>query len=164
MMRALMAAAACAALAACGFGASYPTFGDTAYRIEGMAANPDGGAAVRTIIYRDGPQMRVETTLPARGQVAIVFDQATDAAYVLDNTTRTAVLVPNAEVPEPMEAPWAALGSENAQRTGSCNVAGEAGDEWRARSEDGQAESRLACITRDGVVLRVRENERVLFE
>ena len=71
-------------LAACGLGApKFPTFGETAYRIEGMTTPADGGPAVRTVIYRDGPRMRVETTLPNAGAATIVFNEATNAAYVL---------------------------------------------------------------------------------
>src|SRR5262245_61647124 len=87
-MNGLLVAAACAALlAGCGLGsAKYPQFGQASYRVEGMTASPDGGAATHTVIYRDGPKMRVEATLPQRGIATIVFDQATNAAYVLNPT------------------------------------------------------------------------------
>ncbi len=188
-----------ALLTACGLGGpKYPTFGDVAYKIEGSAVGPDGGAAIPTTIYRDGPRMRVETTLPGRGPAAIVFNEATGAAYVLSAVAAAPAAVPapagatpaaapgtpavagatpaaapaaapagvavrvaDAETPAPLEAPWAALGAENAQSTGSCNVAGESGHRWRPKAE---GEVRDACITQDGIVLEVREGERVLFQ
>lgn len=84
----LVAAASAALLAGCGIGApSYPQFGQTAYRIEGTTASPDAaGASTQTVIYRDGPKMRVEAMLPQYGQATIVFDEATGAAYVLNPT------------------------------------------------------------------------------
>lgn len=47
----LAAVAGAALLAGCGIGApAYPQFGETSYRIEGMTADANGGAASRTII------------------------------------------------------------------------------------------------------------------
>jgi len=188
-----------ALLTACGLGGpQYPTFGNVAYKIEGQAVGPDGGAAVQTAIYRDGPRMRVETTLPGRGPAAIVFNEATGAAYVLSAVAAqpaavapapagatpaaapatagatpaaapaaapvgVAVRVADAEAPAPLEQPWAALGAENAQSEGACNVAGESGNRWRPKG-DAQGVVRTACITSDGIVLELREGERVLFQ
>ncbi len=181
------------ALAACGLGApTYPTFGEQAYRIEGVTT-PEGGGPIPTTIYRDGPKMRVETTLPGRGPATIVFDSATNAAYVLSAVTApaapvapaatpapgaappaapapaaanvgVAVRVTDTEAPEPLEAPWAALGAEGATSSGSCNVAGESGRFWTPKNSAEQGVERTACITDDGIVLEVREGERVLFQ
>lgn len=83
----LLAAAAAALLSACGIGApAYPEFSETSYRIEGTTASADGGAPVQTVIYRNGPRMRVETVLPNTGAATIVFDESTSAAYVLNPT------------------------------------------------------------------------------
>ena len=207
MRNALPVAVSMALLASCGIGGpDYPQFGQTAYRIEGLTAPVDGGAATRTIIYRDGPKMRVETVLPALGQATIVFDDSTNAAYVLnpirgptdaaatlaptlpsaalENTTPTqaadnaaagaaaaqvspppgvAVRIEDADAPQPLETAWDALGAENARGAGRCEVAGERGNQWRPRRETDGVE-RIACITDDGIVLRVSENERVLWE
>jgi len=214
------AAAAAVLLAGCGIGApDYPTFGETSYKIEGMTASADGGAATRTVIYRDGPRMRVEATLPTYGQATIVYDESTNAAYVLNPTGQgvattaptaagaaqpstapvtpaptpqqqtaagaasptaatpgaapagpaqpqvlgVAVRIDDADAPQPLEAAWAALGSENARSAGKCEVAGENGHLWRPREETAGVE-RTACITDDGIVLRVTENDRVLWE
>jgi hypothetical protein len=217
--RLFVAATAAALLSACGMGVSYPEFAEADYRIEGMTADPNGGAATQTVIYRDGPKMRVEAMLPRYGQATIVFDEASNAAYVLTSaqgvTTMTpapttgaapsattpsaqpatpgaaptttaqnsattpapaapatagaaqvagvAVRLDEADAPQPMEQVWAALGEDNARRVGNCEVAGERGNEWRPRDESAGVE-RTACITDDGIVLRVREDNVVLWE
>jgi len=208
----LAAVASAALLAGCGLGApDYPQFGDTtAYRIEGRTATANGGAPTQTVIYRDGPKMRVEATLPNYGAATIVYDESTSAAYVLNPTGQTsvtpvapaataqpgqpaqpatatpatpatgtaapsatpatpqvigvAVRIDNADAPQPFETAWAALGSENARSVGECEVAGEDGHEWTPREAPAPGVERTACITDDGIVLRVRENETVLWE
>lgn len=189
----LSAAVAAITLAACGMGApSYPEFQQTAYRVEGMTTSASGGAATRTVIYRDGPRMRVEATLPQLGQATIVFDESTNGAYVLNPTgavvqtptaqpaapsqppgapaqptaqaTGVAVRVEDAAAPQPLEAAWAALGADNARHAGACDVAGERGNEWAPREAPAPGVERTACITDDGIVLRVRENSLVLWE
>ena len=221
----LVAAASGALLAGCGIGApAYPTFEQASYRIEGNTTSPGGGAATHTVIYRDGPKMRVEADLPQHGQATIVFDESTNAAYVLNPTgaapttapaptaapaagtttapaagtttapapTTTAqntapaintpvtgavpnianapasvigvaVRVDDADAPQPLETAWAALGGDNARSTGDCEVAGEDGHEWQAKEAQGGVQ-RTACITSDGIVLRVREDDRVIWE
>ncbi|WP_395647121.1 hypothetical protein [Terricaulis sp.] len=208
------AAAAAFLLSGCGIGAKYPTFGETSYRIEGQTAAADGSAATHTVIYRDGPKMRVETILPHYGEAIVVFDQSTNAAYVLNprapvvaqaapgtavgaqamqvsppgttttTTLPTAPATPNvtvapattpqvvgvavklddADAPQPLESAWAALGADNASSAGRCDVAGERGTEWRPRRAPAPGVERTACITSDGIVLRVRENDRVLWQ
>lgn len=201
----LAAASGAALLAGCGLGApDYPQFGDTsAYRIEGRTATANGGAPTQTVIYRDGPKMRVEATLPNYGAATIVYDESTSAAYVLNPTGQTpiapaataqpaaqpaspstttpttgavapsaapatpqvvgvAVRIDNADAPQPFETAWAALGSENARSVGECEAAGEEGHEWTPREAPAPGVERTACITDDGIVLRVRENETVL--
>lgn len=221
----LLAAAAAALLSACGIGApAYPEFNETSYRIEGTTASVDNGAPVQTVIYRDGSKMRVETMLPNMGQATIVFDEATNAAYVLNPTgqlpaattttvapqplattttttpqgattttttpatTTTAATTPtapttvaqsptattpvvgvavrieDANAPQPLETAWAALGAENARSTGRCEVAGENGHEWVPRQAPAPGVERTACITDDGIVLRVSESGRTLWE
>lgn len=209
--RLFLAAGAAALLAACGMGADYPEFSQVSYRVEGMTADPNGGAATQTVIYRDGPKMRIEAALPEYGAAVVVFDESTDAAYVLTSTPAVAAVAPsaatvtpnapaapstqtntapaaqngataaapnapnaapptgvavrldNADAPQAMETVWAALGKANARRVGDCEVAGEQGDEWEPRNSSTGVE-RTACITNDGIILRVRENDMVLWE
>lgn len=209
MSRLLSAAAALALLTACGLGApAYPTFGNVSYRIEGVATTPEG-QQTPTVIYRDGPKMRVETQLANNTHAVVVFDQATHAAYVLTatapaqpaqiaapqtgqtsstttttaaNTSGTATTVTtvaptppppqvigvatrvaDADAPQPMEASWEALGKDNAQAAGDCEAAGERGHQWRPRQDTAGVE-RTACITDDGIVLKLTEGNRVLFQ
>jgi hypothetical protein len=184
----LLAAAAAALLSACGLGApAYPEFSETSYRIEGTTASANNGPPVQTVIYRHGPKMRVETVLPNMGQATIVFDESTDAAYVLNPTGRTAttttiapttvaparatepaagvaVRIEDADAPQPLETAWAALGAENARSPGRCQVAGERGHEWTPREAPAPGVERTACITDDGIVLRVTESGRILWQ
>lgn len=208
----LLAAAAAMLVSACGLGApAYPEFSDTSYRIDGTTAAADGGPPVQTVIYRSGPKMRVETLLPNYGRATIVFDESTNAAYVLNptgqspapatvaeekaaqpettattapNTTTpmpdiastqaltpttqpiagVAVRVEDADAPQPLETAWAALGAENARSTGRCEVAGERGREWTPREAPAPGVERAACITADGIVLRVTESGRTLWQ
>lgn len=193
------AAAALALVTSCGLGVpAFPTFGDNTYRIEGFTSTPDGHA-VPTVIYRDGPKMRVETTVGNNTHAVIVFDSATNAAYVLTPTgvqpapavvsTTTAAATANApatitttvaatpppsvigvatrianeDAPKAMEASWASLGADHARSTGACQAANVGGHEWTP-SENSAGVERSACITDDGVVLRLKEGNRTLFE
>lgn len=213
----LAAAAALSLLAACGvFAPKYPQFGQSAYRLEGETTAPDGGAPTHTVIYRDGPKIRVEAMLPHYGNAIVVFDQSTNAAYVLNPTTPVvaanapgtvtganaaattpptsvaaapqaatpapsnrpaptavtqapqvvgvAVRLSDADAPQPLETAWAALGAGNARSVGDCEVAGERAHEWRPKEAPAPGVDRTACITDDGVVLRVRENQRVIWQ
>jgi hypothetical protein len=203
-MRTIFMLAAAGLLSACGFGPDYPQFSQASYRIEGMSTPASGGAPAHTVIYRDGPKMRIETALANYGQATVVFDDATNAAYVLDPaatpgaaiptqgaapaaetpmpvdgaTSPTAAVAPdvptsspglavrldNADAPQPLETAWAALGAENARSKGRCEVAGEHGHEWTPRRPPAQHIERVACITEDGIVLRVAESGRTLWE
>ncbi len=212
----LLIGTAAALLAGCGVGApDYPEFSQASYRIEGVASAANGGAPTPTVIYRDGPLMRVEATIANYGEAAVVFDRSTNAAYVLTTAqtpvpqstvadpapttppqaqtplTQTpttpsemqessiaggvqtapsapapsgvAVRLADADAPQPMETAWAALGEDNARSVGDCTVAGETGHEWTPR-EAGSGVERVACITEDGIVLRVTENGAALWE
>ena len=55
------------------------------------------------------------------------------------------------------------LGADNAKSAGSCEVANERGHEWQPRENQAGVE-RTACISDDGIVLRVRENQRVIWQ
>ncbi len=213
------AAAAVSLLAGCGFAPQYPRFAQTSYRIDGMTAAPDGGAATPTTIYRDGSKMRVEAVLPHYGHAIVVYDQTTNAAYVLNPTapvvaasapgtvtgataattvtpaasaaaattssptattpsntpapaivtqaprvTGVAVRMADADAPQPLETTWAALGASNARAVGNCQIAGVRGHEWQPKEAPAPGVERTACISDDGIVLRLRENQRVLFQ
>ena len=75
-----------------------------------------------------------------------------------------AVRIEDADAPQPLETAWAALGAENARSTGKCEVAGESGHEWTPRQAPAPGVERTACITDDGIVLRVSESGATLWE
>lgn len=179
--RALRVALAGALLTACGAlaGPDFPAFAETSYRIEGVMAVRDGRPPTRAVIYRDGRQMRVETTIPHYGPAVVVFDRETGAPYVLttaaalgaptpegdvETLSGYAVRLDEADAPQPMETYWAALGEENARSLGRCEVAGERGREWTPRVRQEDEIERVACIARDGIVLRVREDGMTIWE
>jgi len=174
-----------ALIGGCGLGApAYPTFNANAYRIEGYA-NPEGaGAATRTVVYRDGADFRIESTLLRYGRATVVFDHVGGGAYILNPTIQQSEIAPTADAPiatavdpsgggvalriadgdapQPLETQWATLSASSAHSVADCRVAGYSGHQWRhASTSDLQ---RSACITSDGIVLSLRENDRVLFE
>jgi hypothetical protein len=217
MKRAFWAASALTlALAACG-GPKYPNFENQSYRVEANTIAASGtGQQLQTVIYRDGSKMRVETHPPSGAPATIVFDEATNAAYLLQaaatpaaaTTTSTAgtppaaapsatppapgatpsatgptvnpaaaatttpaqpaavgvaIRVADSDAPQPVESAWAALGAEGARSVGECSAAGEDGHDWQAKN-DAAGVPRTACITDDGIVLRIREGDAVLYE
>lgn len=187
-----------AALALSGCAPAYPEFGEAQYRLEGVATAL-GGEPSPLVIYRDGPMMRVETTLADYGEVLVVYDAETRGAYALDppvrlsnapdlpppalpgaptaaavaapqtlmvdqspRVTGVAMRIDDAQAPQPMELRWALMEGQ-AQSVGACRVAGEPGHEWAAGGE-AEEDTRIACITRDGIVLRIRTDTATLFE
>ncbi len=105
-MRRLLILSAAICLSACGLVApAYPQFGETSYRVEGDTAAPDGGPVIHTVIYRQGPNLRVETVLPHYGRAIVVFDRTTDAAYVLNPTIQATTTSPNTPTVQPSGAP-----------------------------------------------------------
>lgn len=155
-----------AILGGCGLGApAYPTFNANAYRIEGNSFAADTGSSARTVVYRNGPSFRVETILPRYGRATVVFDRLTGSAYVLTpRAAGVALRISDADAPHPLETLWAALSASNARSVADCEVAGQPGHEWRPKRASTPDVERTACITPDGIVLRLRENNRVLFE
>ncbi|MES1199993.1 MAG: hypothetical protein ABUS57_00905 [Pseudomonadota bacterium] len=179
-----------ALVAGCGVGApQFPTFTDTAYRLDGAVTAL--GASTPISIYRDGQKMRVVTTAANGTGTIVVFDQTTHVAYALNanlpNQLATngaaasqsmpisqtgavqapaggfAVRVSDADAPQPLEASWKALGKDGVVSVGACTAAGVSGHAWRPRAASPGAE-RTACITDDGIVLRLQEGARTLFE
>lgn len=82
---------------------------------------------------------------------------------VISAVAGTAVRLPDADAPKPMEEAWVTLGADGARSTGKCTVAGEDGALWTPR-ERAQGEPRTACITSDGIVLEIKEGPRVLWQ
>jgi hypothetical protein len=170
-------------LDACGVAAPpYPSFKPNAYRIEGNGTPAAAGAPARTVVYRDGSNFRIDTMLPRYGRATVVFDAATGGAYILNptpqqaahrsdgpsdptasaNGARVALRISDGDAPQPLESQWASFSASSAHSAGVCTVAGQSGHEWtHAAARDIE---RSACIAPDGIVLRLRENHRTLFE
>jgi hypothetical protein len=148
-------------LAACGLGRpAAPDFSDVAYRVEGRLTGADGVGST-TVIYRDGDRMRVETALDNRDPVVVVFNEDDNRAYVLRSVAgaNVAMLAPENETPQVLEAAWRDSDPDALEHLGGCEAAGVQGQLWREATGDA-----TACITDEGVVLRVTNGERVTFE
>lgn len=164
------------------------------FRIEGVRTPLGGGPSQHVVIYRDGAKLRVETLVPNGRTVVVFDQGSNDAFALTAQppppppgatpanaapatTTATtlplapapnapglAVRVADSQAPQPLETPWAALTRTGAARAGFCRVAGQPGVEWRATATALAVADRFACITPDGIVLREREKDKVIFE
>lgn len=167
---------AVALLSSCGVGARYPDFSAKQYQVVGTRTLPGTEISGPATFYRDTERLRYEGLLEQHGVVTVIYDPAREAAYLLeasassrrqfagDPPRRMAVRLSEGDTPQPMEAAWAALGSENVRSFGSCRVAGERGNYWRTREPVAPDVVRTACITPDGIVLQLTENDTLLFE
>lgn len=140
----------------------FPALFQAAYRAEAIAASADPRAPTLPVtIYRDGRKTRIDMTAPGAGQGAIVFDQTSGEAVFLMSQAgqQLAMKMPPADVPKAAEDAWAK--PAGAGFVGACAGAGEVGGEW-ALSEGGVARS--ACVTADGIILRTKEGDRIVWE
>jgi hypothetical protein len=163
-------------LSACGLGAEYPDFSAKQYRLEGVRTLPGTDISGPATFYRDGERLRYEGLLDDYGVAAAIYDPARQAAYLLKTTSPrrrvfagpprrpVAARLREGEMPQPLEMAWAALGADGARGFGRCRVAGERGNLWRTREPIAPGVVRTASITPDGIVLRLTENDEVLFE
>jgi hypothetical protein len=163
-------------LSACGVGAQYPDFSAKQYRLEGNRSLPGTEFSGPAIFYRDDEHLRYEGILENHGVATVVYDPVRKTAYMLESSAsrrrafageapqRLAMQLTEAETPQPLEVAWAALGPENVRSFGRCRIAGERGNLWRPREPIAPDVERAACITPDGIVLQLTENDAVLFE
>lgn len=103
------------------------------------------------------------TPPPTSGAPATTVAPSTPAPAAVSPGTGTAVRIADADAPKPMEEAWMTLGAENARNVGACSVAGETGHSWTPKAR-GEGVARVACITDDGIVLEIKEGERVLWQ
>jgi hypothetical protein len=172
----IVAIGAIGTLTACGLGAQYPDFSAKQYHLSGERTLPGTEISGPATFYRDGERLRYEGLMENYGVATVVFDPARNAGYLLDSassrgrlfagqvTQPLAMQLSEGETPQPLEVAWAALGAENVRSFGRCRVAGETGALWRPRERIAPDIVRTACITPDGIVLQLTENDRVLFE
>lgn len=167
---------AAALLSSCGIGAKYPDFSAKQYQVVGTRTLPGTEVSGPATFYRDDERLRYEGLLEKYGIVTVVYDPARDAAYLLESPTSRrrlfagppprpqAVRLSDGDTPQLMESAWAALGADNVRSFGGCRFAGERGHFWRTREPVAPDVVRTACITPDGIVLQLTENDTVLFE
>ncbi len=172
----LLCVAAAALLSACGLGAQYPEFTAKQYRLEGRCTLAGTDVSGRATFFRDGEKLRYEGLLRRHGVATVVYDPMRKAAFLLDSSStrrrlfagapprRLAVRLDDSAAPQPLEVAWAALGQDNARSFGPCRIAGERGTLWRPREPIAPDTVRTACLTPDGIVLQLTENDTVLFE
>ena len=163
-------------LSACGLGAQYPDFSAKQYRLEGNRSLPGTEISGPATFYRDDERLRYEGILENHGVATVVYDPVRKMAYMLESSAsrrrlfagdtpqRLAMQLSEADTPQPLEVAWAALGPQNVRSFGRCRVAGERGTLWRPREPIAPDVERTACITSDGIVLQLTENDAVLFE
>ncbi|MBI1187335.1 MAG: hypothetical protein GC206_08415 [Alphaproteobacteria bacterium] len=170
----LLSAAAAVALAACGNSAKteaptanaaaavFPNLAAASYRAEAVATAEDG-AQTQIVQIRSGPKTRLEFT---SDQGAIIMLMDGETAHALMPAQRMAIRVATNQDAIAMRAPdqmWdAESDGATLTSTGPCTGAGETGVEWTA-VKAGEPPS-AACVTGDGIILRVREGERVTWE
>lgn len=167
---------AAALVSACGLGGQYPDFSAKQYRLEGVRTLPGTDRSGAATFYRNGEQLRYEGVLENYGVATIIYDPARKAAYLLRSSAGrrrilagppprpTAVQLNEAEIPQPLEMAWAGLADDAVRALGRCRIAGERGTVWRMREPVGPDGVRTACITPDGIVLKLTENDTVLFQ
>jgi hypothetical protein len=171
----LVCVAAVALVSACSAGADYPTFTAKQYRLEGNRTLPGTEISGPATFYRDGERLRYEGVLNGYGIATVIYDPARNAAYLLQSSPPRRRLfagapprpiasrLNDAEIRQPLEVAWAALGADGARSFGRCRIAGERGVFWRTRQPVAPGIVRTACITPDGIVLQLTENDTVLF-
>jgi hypothetical protein len=140
----------------------FPALYQVAYRAEAIAATADPRTPTMPVtLYRDGRKTRIELLAPGVGQGAVVLDPASsEAVFLMSQAGRQLALkMPPADVPKVAEEAW----SEAAGATflGACAGAGEVGGEWSLTDAEGP---RTACVTADGVILRAKRGDKIVWE
>lgn len=140
----------------------FPALFQAAYRAEAIVATADPRAASMPLtIYRDGGKTRLELVAPGMGQGALVFDPVSGEAVFLMSQAgaQLAMKMPPADTPKTAETRW--RDTAGATFVGACAGAGEVGGEWTL-TEGGVV--RTACVTADGVILRAKDGDKIVWE
>lgn len=171
----LFCIATAALIQGCGLGLQYPDFSAKQYRLEGVRTLPGTNISGPAVFFRDHEHLRYEGVTDQHGIATILYDPSRKAAFLLDGANsrrrqfagpaapRIALQLSEGDIPQPLEMAWAALGPDGARATGRCRIAGERGGLWRTREPVAPNVIRTACITPDGIVLQLTENDVVLF-
>jgi len=167
---------AAALVSACGLGAQYPQFTAKQYHLTGNRTLPGTDISGPASFYRDDEKLRFEGLTDSHGVATVIFDPARNVSYLFNAAPSrrrafagpapqpTAIQLSESETPQPLEVAWAALGAQNVRGLGRCRIAGERGNLWQPRQPIAPDVVRTACITPDGIVLQLTENDVVLFE
>lgn len=167
MRSAALALVSVCALAACnpaapGGGGLFPDLTRGSYRAEATISNEDG-STMPVVMIRDGQKQRMEFNSP-QGESTLIVNGETGEAFMITVAGGQTMAMRMSGAGEQFTDPakeWSAELASTATRTGACSVAGQSGAEW-TRAEEGAANT--VCVTDDGIILRAREGERVVWE
>ena len=169
MRSAALALVSVCALAACNpaapggaGGGLFPDLTRGSYRAEATISNQDG-STMPVVMIRDGQKQRMEFSTP-EGESTLIVNGETGEAFMVTVAGGQTMAMRMSGAGEQFTDPakeWSADLASTATRTGACSVAGQSGAEW-TRAEEGVANT--VCVTDDGIILRAREGERVVWE
>ena len=173
-MRALAFVAACA-LAACNPSAPSGQSADNAggnanggmptsnvsYRADMTMSRPDGGT-MPALMYRSGAKTRTEVDAPT-GRTIMIMDNSTHEGLMVMSMGGTTIgrRIDGSTPGNPGAEAFDPTTVVPAERTGTCNVAGESGAEYTRTTDAGPI---VGCVTSDGIMLRTSMNGRTIME
>jgi hypothetical protein len=149
-------------------GNMFPNLFQASYRMEATISSREGESAPMVMV-RSGQNMRLEFDTHGQHIVAI-HNAATHQGYTIMNMAghQVAMQVDMASEgsQDPLQA-WANTEGYTITRGGPCAGAGMVGTEWhstKAAADGNDAESHTVCATGDGIVLQVKDGDRVAFQ
>jgi hypothetical protein len=138
----------------------FPNLATASYRAEATITG-DNGQTLPLVMIRDGANVRVEMNAP-QGATTMITNASANETYVISNAGgRTIALRSSMDGFDDPARDWSSDLASTATRTGTCNVAGEGGEEW-TRGADADVET--VCVTHDGIVLRATKGGRTTWE
>lgn len=149
-------------------GNMFPNLFQASYRMEATVTTSNGQSMPMAMI-RSGENMRME--MDTHGQhVVVIHNAATHQGYTLMNMAGRQVAMQvdmtGTDSQDPLSM-WRNTEGYTITRGGPCAGAGQTGTEWtstKAATADEPAESHTVCATSDGIVLQVKDGDRVAFQ
>lgn len=176
-MRILIAVAAAAALIGCSQpapGASdasnpappsaFPNLFSSSYRAEATIKNSESGELTPIVIYRSGRKQRIELAANG-GQTAVVSDTEANEGFIVTQQGGRRMAMRMSLGDQQMHSPiddW--TGGRATTFVGPCAGAGQVGGEWSMTPTEEEPETRTACVTSDGILLKATEDGEVVWE
>jgi len=149
----------------------FPNLFQASYRAE-ATITPRTGQAMPVVVIRSGQNVRMEMDTRG-GHVTVIQNPEAHHAYTIMNMAGRQVAMEadtsgeqNPLSQDPIQA-WANRQGYTIVRGGPCAGAGQTGTEWtstRAATAERPAVSNTACVTGDGIILQVKEGERVTWQ